>query len=299
MNEFPGRDGREADGALMKRRLADGESLLGVWIETGSAVNTEILAGLGFDFLLIDLEHGQGDIGDAIGMLRAGAAAPCIVRVPSADPIFLKRILDAGASALMVPSIESAHEAEAVVRACRYPPRGRRGYAAPAVRASGYGKDPGYMRRAHDDLMLIVQIESAAAVACAAEICAVDGVDMPFLGVNDMAGSIGRLEDLAHPDVTALVLKAEAAMRACGKPMGTVPRTGAGWRALLESGYQLIPFGSDVGFMREGALSLLEELRRPSAPGSSRAATKDPEPDPSAKSPRLRSAPSPAPRRRP
>ena len=110
MNEFPRHDrrGREADGALLKRRLANKESLLGVWIETGSAVNAELLAWLGFDFLLIDLEHGQGDINDAIAMLRAGADAPCVVRVPSADPIFLKRILDAGASALMVPSIESA-----------------------------------------------------------------------------------------------------------------------------------------------------------------------------------------------
>ncbi len=267
MNEFLRHDGRgrEADGALLKRRLASKESLLGVWIETGSAVNAELLAGLGFDFLLIDLEHGQGDISDAIAMLRAGADAPCVVRVPSADPIFLKRILDAGASALMVPSVESAQEAEAVVQACRYPPRGRRGYAAPAVRASGYGKDTRYMRRAHDDLMLIVQIESAAAVSRAAEICAVDGVDMPFLGVNDMAGSIGRLEELDHPDVSALVREAEAAMRASGKPMGTVPRTGAGWRDLLESGYQLIPFASDVALMRESALALLRE-RHASAP---------------------------------
>lgn len=254
--------GREADGALLKRRLADGEALFGVWIETGSAVNAEILARLGFDFLLIDLEHGPGDVGDAITMLRAAVNTACVVRVPSADPIFLKRILDAGATALMVPSVESAAEAEAVVQACRYPPRGRRGYAASAVRASGYGQDKGYMRRAHDDLMLIVQIESASAVARAAEICAVDGVDMPFLGVNDMAGSIGRLEELAHPDVMALVKQAEAAMRACGKPTGTVPRTGTGWRDLLDSGYQLIPVGSDVGLMREGGLGLLDELRR-------------------------------------
>lgn len=256
------RRGREADGALLKRRLVNGEALFGVWIETGSAVNAEILAGLGFDFLLIDLEHGPGDVGDAIAMLRASVNTPCVVRVPGVDPIFLKRILDAGANALMVPSVESASEAEVVVQACRYPPRGRRGYAASAVRASGYGQDEGYMRRAHDDLLLIVQIKSASAVARAAEICAVDGVDMPFLGVNDMAGSIGRLEDLAHPDVIALVKKAEAAMRACGKPMGTVPRTGAGWRDLLESGYQLIPFASDVGLMREGGMGLLDELRR-------------------------------------
>jgi 4-hydroxy-2-oxoheptanedioate aldolase len=295
MNELLRQDGRsrEADGALLKRRLADGESLLGVWIETGSAVNAEILAGLGFDFLLIDLEHGQGDVGDAIAMLRAGANAPCVVRVPSADPTFLKRILDAGASALMVPSVESAAEAEAVVQACRYPPRGRRGYAASAVRASGYGVDVGYMRRAHDDLLLIVQIESAAAVARAAEICAVDGVDAPFLGVNDMAGSIGCLEELDHPDVRVLVREAQAAMRASGKPMGTVPRTGAGWRDLLESGYQFIPFASDVGLLREGGLALLQERRRATPVKTAPAR----EPGPSAKPPGVRTAVAPPERR--
>jgi 4-hydroxy-2-oxoheptanedioate aldolase len=254
----------EVAGALLKRRLAAGEALFGVWIETGSATNTEILSRLGFDFILIDLEHGQGELGDAIDMLRAASAAdaPCVIRVPSADPVFLKRILDAGASALMVPSIETAEEAAAVARACRYPPAGRRGYAAPAVRASGYGDRTDYMRRANDELLLIVQIESADAVRRASEICAVEGVDVPFLGVNDMAGSIGRLEQLAHPEARALVRQAEAAMRASGKPMGTVPSAGADWRSLVESGYQLIPFASDVGLMRESGLALLHERMR-------------------------------------
>ncbi len=280
MTVSPGQEGRQrlSDGARLKRRLADRETLFGVWIETGAPVNVEILALVGFDFLLIDLEHGQGDIGEATAMLRAaaGSQAPCIVRVPSADPIFLKRILDAGASAIMVPSIETPEEAAAVVQACRYPPQGRRGYAAPAVRASGYGHDPDYMRGANDDLLLIVQIESAAAVARASEICGVEGVDAPFLGVNDMAGSIGLLEQLDHPDVKALTRQAEAAMRACGKPMGTVPSAGASWQDLVESGYQLIPFASDVGLMRQGALSLLDAQRRHCAGRA--AATSEPRP---------------------
>jgi 4-hydroxy-2-oxoheptanedioate aldolase len=200
-------------------------------------------------------------------MMRAASptGTPCVLRVPSADPVFLKRILDAGASALMVPSIETAEEAAGVVQACRYPPRGRRGYAAPAVRASGYGADADYMRRAHDDLMLIIQIESAEAVRQAAEICAVDGVDVPFLGVNDMAGSIGLLEQLDHPDVRALVRQAEGAMRASRKPIGTVPSAGAGWRELFESGYQFIPFASDLGLMRDAARALMRERRSLSA----------------------------------
>ncbi len=257
-----GRGGAE-DGGLIKRRLAAGDALFGAWIETGSATNTEILSRLGFDFLLIDLEHGQGDVGDAIAMLRAaaGSGTPCVIRVPSGDPVFLKRILDAGASALMIPSIETAEEAAAVVRACRYPPAGRRGYAAPIVRASGYGQRADYMRRFNDDLLLVVQIESADAVRRAAEICAVDGVDVPFLGVNDMAGSIGRLEQLDHPEVRALVRQAEAAMRASGKPMGTVPSAGAGWRELVDGGYQFILIANDVALMRDAGLAAIREAR--------------------------------------
>ena len=253
-----------SDGALLKRRLTAGDALFGAWIETGSATNTEILSRVGFDFLLIDLEHGQGELHDAIAMLRAagGSGTPCVVRVPSGDPVFLKRILDAGASALMIPSIETAEEAVAVVRACRYPPDGRRGYAAPIVRASGYGERPDYMRRANDELLLIVQMESADAVRRAAEICAVDGVDVPFLGVNDMAGSIGRLEQLDQPEVRALVKQAETAMRGSGKPMGTVQSAGADWRALIEAGYQFIPVANDVSLMRDGARALLRERER-------------------------------------
>ncbi|MDQ0467751.1 HpcH/HpaI aldolase family protein [Labrys wisconsinensis] len=248
---------------LLKRRLAQGEALFGAWIGTGSAVNAEILAHQGFDFLILDLEHGPGDVKDAADMLRAvGPATPCIVRVPWNDPVFLKRILDAGADSLMIPSVETAEEARAAVQACRYPPQGRRGYAAPLVRASTYGKAKDYMRGANDELLLIVQIESAEAVGRAAEIAAVDGVDVPFLGVNDMAGSIGRLEELDHPDVRALVARAEAAMRASGKPMGTVPSAGATWQSLFEAGYQLVPVASDVGLMRDAALACVDQQLR-------------------------------------
>lgn len=245
----------------LKHRLKRGEALVGAWVETGSPTVAEILSLQGFDFLILDLEHGQGDLADAIAMLRAAAATPCVVRVPANDPIFLKRILDAGANSLMVPNIESAAEAEALVRACRYPPHGRRGYAAGVVRASGYGRTEDYIHRANDALLIVAQIESASAVAQAAEIAAVDGVDVPFLGVNDMAGSIGRLEQLDHPDVRALVARAEAGMRASGKPMGTVPSAGATAADLFAAGYKFVPVALDVILLREGARAAVAEQR--------------------------------------
>lgn len=245
----------------LKQRLHQGEAIFGAWIETGNATNVEILGHLGFDFLLLDLEHGQGDLNDLIAMLRAAqvAGTPTIVRVPWNDPVYLKRVLDAGVDSLMIPMVETAAEAVAAVRACRYPPQGTRGYAAPAVRASHYGQIKDYMSRANDNLLIILQIETVAAVGQAAEIAAVEGVDVVFLGVNDMAGSIGRLEQLDHPEPRALVAKAESALRAQGARLGTVPSAGATWRDLFAAGYQLVPVASDVGLMRDAAMACIRE----------------------------------------
>jgi 4-hydroxy-2-oxoheptanedioate aldolase len=258
----------------LKTKLLAGEQLFGVWIETGSVINAEILAQTGFDFLLIDLEHGQGDIRECIDILRAvdSTGVPCVVRVPSNDPVFLKRILDGGVQSIMVPQVSTAQEAAAAVRACHYPPQGRRGYAAPIVRASQYGAKADYMARANDEILLIVQLESAEALEHASEICAVNGVDVPFLGVNDMAGSIGRLEQLDHPDVRSLVAKAETAMRASGKPLGTVASAGATWESLVDSGYAFVPVANDVSLLRDAAIATVAAQR--SFRGASRKTTK-------------------------
>ena len=247
----------------LKQRLARGDALFGAWIATGSAVNAEMLGHHGFDFLVLDLEHGPGDLGDAVDMLRAvqPSGTPCVVRVPWNDPVFLKRILDAGATSLMIPQVESAEEAAAAVQACRYPPQGRRGYAASAVRASNYGMTADYMRGANSNLLLVIQLESEAAVRQAASICAIEGVDVPFLGVNDMAGSIGRLEQLDAPEVRALVGVAETAMLASGKPIGTVPSAGATWQSLFETGYRFLPVASDISLMRDAARACVREQR--------------------------------------
>ncbi|WP_119391345.1 HpcH/HpaI aldolase family protein [Taklimakanibacter lacteus] len=249
---------------LLKQRLGRGEKLFGSWIATGNATNVEILGHSGFDYLLIDLEHGQGEISDLIAMLRAAetTGTPCVVRVPWNDPVTLKRVLDAGVDSVMIPMIENEDEAKAAVRACRYPPLGSRGYAAPLVRASTFGAVSDYIHRAADNLLIILQIESAGAVAQARTISAVDGVDIVFIGVNDLAGSIGRLEQLDHPDVRALVKQAETAIQASGRWLGTVPSAGASWQELFDAGYQFVPVASDTGLLRDAAFASVREQRR-------------------------------------
>jgi 4-hydroxy-2-oxoheptanedioate aldolase len=220
---------------VLKSRLRAGESVYGAWVGSGSPGNAELLGHVGFDFLVLDLEHGAGELSDAVAMLRAAesSATPCIVRAPWNDPIWLKRALDAGVDSVMIPSVETADAARAAVAACRYPPQGARGYAAGVVRASTFGLEPDYVAKANDNLLIVLQIESKTAVEHAAEICAIDGVDVVFIGVNDLAGSIGRLEQLDHPDVRSLVDRAEEIILAAGKPMGTVPSAGASWQELF------------------------------------------------------------------
>ena len=239
----------------LKRRLAAGKQLFGTWIASGNATIIEVMGNAGFDFLLIDLEHGQGDLNDLVHMLRAAenTGTCCIVRVPWNDPVTLKRVLDAGVDSVMIPMVENRAEAEAAARACHYPPYGARGYAAPLVRASNYGLVKDYIHIANENILLVVQIESAAAAGKAAEIAAVDGIDMVFISVNDLAGSIGRLEQLDHADARALVVQAEGQIRASGRWLGTVPSAGASADELFAAGYNLLPVTSDISLLRDAA----------------------------------------------
>jgi 4-hydroxy-2-oxoheptanedioate aldolase len=247
----------------LKRRIRAGESVYGAWLGLASPQVAELMACVGYDFLIVDQEHGAGSLRDAADMLRACASGGCsaIVRVPWNDQVYLKRILDVGAQSLMIPMVESAEEAKAAVAACRYPPKGRRGWAAPAMRCSRYGTIPDYTSRANDELFIIVQIESAGAAERAAEIAAVDGVDLVLIGVNDLAGSIGLLEKLDRPEVDTLVRKAEAGVRSAGKPLGSVPSARRDSAGLFADGYALVAGGGDSGLLRQAALADVAAVR--------------------------------------
>lgn len=253
----------------LKRRLAAGDRLYGAWLSLASPALAELLGCAGYDFLVVDNEHGAASLTQTADLLRAAAAAACpvVVRVPWNDQVYLKRVLDLGAQSIMVPLVETAEEAAAAVTACRYPPDGRRGYAAPAMRCSRYGFETDYFARANAELLLIAQIESAAAAARAEAIAAVDGVDMVLIGVNDLAGSIGLLERLDRPEVAALVAQVEAGVRRAGKPLGSVPSAAAATVELFARGYQLVAGAGDVPLLRDAARTDLAIVRAALAGG--------------------------------
>jgi len=236
----------------LKKTIAAGEPAHGVWLQLGEPSIAEIASLAGYDFLILDNEHGPASIENTVHSMRAAQAGPAtvMVRVPGQDPDYLKRVLDAGAEAIMVPMVETAEQARAVVAACKYPPTGRRGYSAPTVRASGYGADPDYAAKANDALFICVQIETDTAVAQAGAIAAVDGVDLVFIGVADLSGSIGLLGQPGRPEVDAQIRKAEAAVKAAGKPLGTIPRPGHTMVDLAAEGYRFLAGVADSGALR-------------------------------------------------
>jgi 4-hydroxy-2-oxoheptanedioate aldolase len=247
----------------LKARLKAGEKLLGAWTMSNSPDNAEVMALSGLDFVLMDHEHGQATMPDAIAQLRAMQGTKCagLVRVPWNDIIFIKRVLDAGVHGIMVPQVNTPDEARAAVAACRYPPLGIRG-AAGGTRASSYGLDMGYYDRAADELIIIVQIETPQAVENTAAIAAVDGVDMIFVGPRDMSAMIGKLNRMDDPELRALIAQVEEATLKSGKALGTVAPTGALAKQLFERGYNFLISGNDMTHLRAGIAQMMKEAGR-------------------------------------
>lgn len=246
----------------LKQRLSAGERVAAAWIELGNADIAEIMVAQGWTTLLIDGEHGVGDLEDWVAVARAAqaAGAEVVLRVPDGSEVTLKKVLDRGFRSLVVPMVNSADQARSIVASCHYPGRGRRGYAAPIVRASDWGARPDYaLHQASDELLLMLQCEHVDSVRNLAEILLVDGVDMVFVGPNDLAGSIDRLERMLEPEPQALMAQIEATAQRAGKPLATICGAGRSWDDLWRLGYQFVAGPSDVSLLIEGARAAAAE----------------------------------------
>ena len=218
-----------------KKRLKAGETLIGLWAQSGHAAVSEVVADAGFDWLLVDGEHAPIEVPAIIDQLRViePSGTPAIVRPAWNDPVILKRVLDTGVQTLLVPYVQSAEEARRAVASARYPPAGTRGVAA-TIRANRYGRVTDYHGRANGEICVLVQLETREAVSRLEEIAAVDGVDGLFIGPSDLAASLGHLGRNAHADVRALIAEACARARAAAKPIGILATIEADARACLE-----------------------------------------------------------------
>lgn len=247
----------------LKRRLLGGQKAFGSWLHMAHPAGAEAMASAGYDFLFIDNEHGPASLQDTLLQLQvlAGTNVAPVVRVPWNDPVYIKRLLDIGATSIMIPMIESAEQGRAAVAACRYPPRGFRGFGP--WREMGRGADMAdYIRTAHEELLVIGQIESAKAVANIDEIAAVEGLDLLYIGPNDLSGSLGHFREFEHPDVAKAIERAFAGIRRAGKPAGIVPYGPHTTADLFRAGYAMIATGTDLALMRGAAAADVAAYRK-------------------------------------
>ncbi len=247
---------------MVRERIARRENLAGTWLNLGSPFSAEIAAMAGFDWVLIDREHGSGSEGDMALQIMAAQAggAAAIVRVGSIDRVEIKRALDAGASGIMAPCVDTAEQAEALVRAVRIPPLGERG-AASSTRASGYGFTyRQYLEAANEQLLTVAQIESVTALENGARIAAVDGIDVLFVGPTDLAISMGVTEPATDPRFAAALEQVAAIAESAGKVAGILARTSADAERYRQTGYRFISLASDRGLLAEGFRRAAQQL---------------------------------------
>ncbi|MFQ1061342.1 4-hydroxy-2-oxoheptanedioate aldolase [Bordetella trematum] len=203
-----------------KAALARGEHQLGLWLGLASPYSAEVVAGAGFDWLLIDSEHAPNTLDTILAQLQVLAAYPVepVVRPGWNDPVEIKRLLDIGARTLLVPMIQSGEEAAAAVAATRYPPAGIRGVGSALARASRWNRLPDYLHEANDSMCVLVQVETRRGIEALDEICAVDGVEGVFIGPADLAADYGHLGNPGA--VREIIEQALARIRSHGKAAG-------------------------------------------------------------------------------
>ncbi|MCX7558757.1 aldolase/citrate lyase family protein [Sulfitobacter sp. F26204] len=244
------------------RALAAGKKQIGLWISLSSPFASEVTAPAGFDWALIDMEHTPNDYFSVLGQLQAfsGTTTTPIVRPEWNDPVTVKRLLDLGASGLLFPMIQTVQEAEQAVASTRYPPNGTRGVSG-AVRANKFGRVTDYVARIEEETTVLLQLESTAALACAEEIAAVDGVSGIFFGPADIAADIGKVGKPMDPEVWALIKPVAKKLMARGMPVGTLVLDPSFATELLKDGFSFVACGSDVSLLAKASDKLLEDMQ--------------------------------------
>jgi 2-dehydro-3-deoxyglucarate aldolase len=244
-----------------RTRLTSGELLVGTMLTLRCPEVTEILAGVGFDWLFIDAEHSTLEARDMQAILQAaGPDTPCVVRVSSNGEVPIKKALDTGAAGIIVPQVNFPEQAKAVVRFAKYAPQGMRGVGI--GRAQGYGlRFQEYVDTANQDVAVIVQAEHIDAVEHIEAIVKVAGIDAVLVGPYDLSASLGRIGQVDHPDVTGAIDHVTQACHNARVRLGIFGVSAEAVGPYLEKGYTLITAGVDTMLLGRAARDLLAELK--------------------------------------
>ncbi len=245
-----------------KRAIKANQQQIGLWCSLSNHFAVEVVAGAGFDWLLLDTEHSPNDIESVFTQLQAAAPyhSHPVVRVPWNDMVTIKRYLDIGAQTLLIPFIQNEEEAKRAVAYTRYPPAGVRGVAG-TTRATRFGRVKDYPRRAADEICVLLQIENQAGLDNLEKIAAVEGVDGVFIGPADLHASLGYMGETNNPRVMPIIDDAIRRIRKAGKAPGILTGVEADARRWIGEGCLFTAVGADVGLLARATDALAAKFK--------------------------------------
>ncbi len=245
-----------------KKAIRAGKPQIGIWSSLCSHISAEVLADAGFDWVLLDTEHSPNELPMVQNQMDAMLAGntEAIVRPAWNDTVLIKRYLDVGARTLLIPYVQNVEEAKRAVAATRYPPQGVRGVSG-CTRANHYGRIKDYFKRVHDEMCVLVQVETLTAMKQIEQIAAVEGVDGVFIGPNDLAADMGHLGNWQHPEVWKVMEDAAKRIIKAGKAPGILVGEADGQRC-LDMGYLFVAVGSDLVMLARGTEALAAKFKK-------------------------------------
>ena len=245
-----------------KRKLKNHQQI-GLWVGLADAYGTEIAANAGYDWLLIDGEHAPSDLRTTLAQLQSIAAYPsqAVVRPPIGSVQLIKQLLDIGAQTLLITMVETVEQAELMVKAVRYPPEGVRGVGAALARATRWNSIPNYYATAHENICLLIEIESVTGLENLDEILKVDGIDGVFIGAVDLSATMGYQGDPNHAEVQNAVVDAIKRIRQSGKAAGILSTQHEATQMYLELGTEFVAVGVDTSVLMNSLRELLAKYK--------------------------------------